>query len=156
MNPSDSATADRLPELVILNRQRSVSVDMKRLECLARRALPACVEHSSDGLFALRALEEVVVTVVSDRKIDHIHREFMNIPGATDVITFEHGEIVISAQTAQRCAVEFEHALEDELGLYIIHGFLHLNGYLDGTEDERKEMHAVQGQIWEATLATDH
>jgi probable rRNA maturation factor len=125
---------------------------MRRVETLARHALPVCAEYSADGLFALRTLEEVVVTVVSDRKIDRIHREFMNVPGATDVITFEHGEIVVSAETARRCAEEFGHSLEEELALYVIHGFLHLNGYLDGTESEREEMHAVQGKIWSAAL----
>jgi rRNA maturation RNase YbeY len=76
----------------------------------------------------------------------------MNIAGATDVITFEHGEIVISAQTAQKCALEFGHSTADEIGLYAVHGFLHLNGYLDATERERARMHEIQDKIWRQAL----
>lgn len=150
---SHPAEVGRMPELVLLNRQRSVRMDLGALEVFARRVLPDCLRESADGLFALCALEEVVVTLVSDRRIDQIHRQFMNIPGATDVITFEHGEIVISAQTAERCAREFAHSTAAETGLYIVHGLLHLNGFLDGTEPERSRMHAVQDRIWRAALA---
>jgi probable rRNA maturation factor len=97
-------------------------------------------------------LEEVVVTLVSDRRIDRIHRQFMDIPGATDVITFEHGEIVLSADTAQRCGAEFGHGTDAEAALYIVHGLLHLNGFVDDTAEARAVMHAVQERIWAACL----
>lgn len=140
------------PELVLLNRQRGVPVSLAWLERFALRVLPKCCDATADGLYALPALAEVVVTLVSDRRIAAIHRQFMNIPGATDVITFEHGEIVISTQTALRCAGEFGHSLEAELGLYLVHGLLHLNGFLDGTATEREQMHSVQNAIWREAL----
>jgi probable rRNA maturation factor len=148
---STSASA-KIPELVFLNRQRAVRVSLASLKSFAQRVLPLCAANSADGAFALRSIPEVVVTLVSDRRIDQIHRQFMNIPGATDVITFEHGEIVISAQTAERCALEFGHSLEDEIGLYVVHGLLHLNGYLDGAVEDRERMHAVQNKIWQSAL----
>ena len=141
-----------LPELVFLNRQRSVGVNLAALERFAQKVLPACLATSGDGAFALGALSEIVVTLVSDKRIDQIHRQFMNIPGATDVITFEHGEIVISAQTAERCALEFGHPVEAEISLYVVHGFLHLNGYADGTPRERERMHSVQDDLWSSAL----
>jgi len=144
---------DTLPELVLLNRQRAVTVDLSWLKRFANWVLPACAKRSADGVYALTQLEELVVTLVSDRRIADIHRQFMNIPGATDVITFEHGEIVISTQTALRCATEFGHSLEAELGLYVVHGMLHLNGFLDGTEADRDRMHAVQNAIWKEALS---
>lgn len=147
-----TAEKEQLPELVFLNRQRSVRVGMISLKRFARRVLPLCVGNSADGAFALRSLSEVVVTLVSDRRIDKIHRQFMNILGATDVITFEHGEIVISAETAARCALEFGHDVEAEINLYVVHGLLHLNGYLDATNEDRERMHAVQNRIWRAGL----
>jgi probable rRNA maturation factor len=100
----------------------------------------------------LRALDEVEVAVVSDAVIARVHRDFMDIPGVTDVITFDHGEIVVSAQTAARCAVEHGHSVDAELALYIVHGLLHLNGYDDMTPEARKVMHAVQNRIWRALL----
>jgi probable rRNA maturation factor len=141
-----------LPEISLLNRQRGVAFPSAALRRFARRALSLCVRESADGLFALSGLEEVVVTVVSDRRIDGIHRQFMNIPGATDVITFEHGEIILSADTAQRCGAEFGHGTAAEAALYIVHGFLHLNGFRDDTETARTSMHSVQERIWTACL----
>jgi rRNA maturation RNase YbeY len=141
-----------LPELVLLNRQRRVAVSGPALLRFARRALALCVRESADGLFELCRLEEVVVTLVSDRRIAGIHKQFMGIGGATDVITFEQGEIVVSADTAERCGAEYGHGMAAEAGLYVVHGLLHLNGFLDGTEPERARMHAVQERIWTACL----
>lgn len=142
----------RVPETILLNRQRGVPVALAPLRRFAEKALLLCAAESADGLFALRNLDEVVVTIVSDKRIDRIHRDFVNIVGATDVITFEHGEIVISADTADRCGAEFGHGTEAEVALYIVHGLLHLNGFVDGTESERAQMHAVQDRIWRGCL----
>lgn len=141
-----------LPELVVLNRQRSVGADLGWLRRFALMALPLCVAESADGLFALAALEEVVVTLVSDKRIDAMHRQFMNIAGATDVITFEHGEIIISMDTAERCALELGHAPMAEAALYLTHGLLHLNGFLDADPLDRERMHGVQDRIWRGCL----
>jgi probable rRNA maturation factor len=149
------ARDSRLPEIVLLNRQRGVALPVAPLLRFATRALGLCALESADGLYALCGIEEVVVTLVSDRRIDKIHRQFMDIPGATDVITFEHGEIVLSADTAERCGAEFGHGAAAEAALYIVHGLLHLNGFLDGTEPERAAMHAVQDRIWAACLPVE-
>ena len=71
------------------------------------------------------------MTFVSDAAIARVHRDFMNIPGATDVITFAHGEIVISTETAQLNAAQYGRPLGEELARYLVHGLLHLNGYED-------------------------
>jgi probable rRNA maturation factor len=142
-----------LPELVVLNRQRSASVDLGWIRRFALVALPLCLEKSADGLFALGDVEEVVVTLVSDKRIDAMHRRFMNIAGATDVITFEHGEIVISMETAERCALEFGHSPMAEAALYLTHGLLHLNGFLDADPLDRERMHRVQDAVWKDCLA---
>lgn len=148
----DSDSNRGLPQIVVLNRQRSVGVELRWLKRFADLALPLCIAESDDGLFALGALEEVVVTLVSDRRIDAMHRQFMNIDGATDVITFEHGEIVISMETAARCALEFGHSPMEEAALYLTHGLLHLNGFLDADPVDRTRMHGVQDRIWSLCL----
>jgi len=142
--------------LLLLNRQRSVVVNLKRLRRRLRRVFPLCVEESGDGLFGLKQLPEVVVTLVSDQRIAAIHLQFMDIPGATDVITFEHGEIIVSTETARRCAKERGHSTEEEIALYIIHGLLHLNGHLDATPVERQVMHDVQNRVWLKTRHRGH
>ena len=50
-----------------------------------------------------------------------------------------------------RCAGEYGHSTFEEVVLYAIHGMLHLNGFLDGTDAERQAMHATQERIWLAS-----
>lgn len=135
------------------NRQRAVPVDLAWLRRFAEVALEKCGQESGDGRFALLQLAEVEVAIVSDRVIARVHRDFMGILGATDVITFAHGEIVISAQTAERNAPEYGHPTAHELALYTIHGLLHLNGYEDATPRAAARMHRTQDRILRACLA---
>src|ERR1700751_5220426 len=93
--------------------------------------------------------EEILVVLVSDRKISAIHEQFMGIAGATDVITFQHGEILISVETAARQATEYESDLLPELRLYIAHGLLHLAGYDDHSEAGFREMAKLQNELVE-------
>jgi len=90
---------------------------------------------------------------VSDEVIAQVHVDFMDIPGATDVITFSHGEIVISAETARSYGEEYGNSFERELMLYIIHGLLHLAGHEDEDVLERENMEKIQTfileQVWE-------
>lgn len=95
----------------------------------------------------LPGLKKVEAVIVSDKVIADVHRRFMNIEGPTDVITFGHGEILISAQTAQANAVKYRKSLNHEIGLYIVHGLLHLNGFTDEAQEEARKMHRLQNQI---------
>ena len=141
------------PGIEVYNRQRARRVNLGWLRRFAPLALEGCLPHSDDGRFHLRSLPEVEMTIVSDRVIAQVHRDFMDIPGATDVITFEHGEIVMSAETAQQYADEHGHSLEKELALYMVHGLLHLNGYEDGTSRDAARMKKVQTRVWKCCLA---
>ena len=135
------------------NRQRAVPVPLAWLRRFAEVAMEKCARQSGDGRFALAQLAEVEVAIVSDRVIARVHRDFMGIAGATDVITFAHGEIVMSAPTAQRYAREYGHSTACELALYTVHGLLHLNGYEDATARAAARMRRVQDRILRACLA---
>jgi probable rRNA maturation factor len=50
------------------------------------------------------------------------------------------GEIVISAEMAVQSAPRFGWNAADELALYLVHGLLHLCGYDDQTDNERRLM----------------
>lgn len=141
-----------VPSIVVLNRQRGCAVDLPFLRAAASLALGLCAQQKGEGTAVLMDLEEVVVTCVSDKRIDKVHREFMGIQGATDVITFQHGDILVSVDTAARAASEHGHGLNEELLMYIVHGFLHLNGYDDADEVERAAMHSVQDRVWAEVL----
>ena len=69
-----------------------------------------------------------------------------------DVITFDYGEILVSAETALSNSEELQVSLENEILLYIIHGMLHLGGYLDGSRSEFKEMKSLQEMILDSCL----
>jgi probable rRNA maturation factor len=92
-------------------------------------------------------LQQVFVLIVSDRRIAALHRQFLNESGPTDVITFAHGEIFISAETARRHARQFGNSLARELQLYIVHGLLHLHGFNDGNKVEARKMEIAQERI---------
>ena len=138
----------RAVQLILINRQRRVRFDVEWLRRFAAMALAECARHSGDGLFALKHASGVEVAVVSDAVIAKVHEQFMGVPGATDVITFTHGELVLSADTAQRHAAEHGHEVAEELALYVVHGLLHLNGFDDREPRARARMHRVQNRIW--------
>jgi probable rRNA maturation factor len=136
----------------VRNLQRRVRLNLPWLRRFAAVALEEAAKVSGDDRFALRALDEVSVAIVSDRRMAEIHAEFMGIAGPTDVITFEHGDIVISAETAQGYAAQYGQPVDHEVGLYIIHGLLHLNGFDDLEARARRRMHAVQARVMRACL----
>jgi probable rRNA maturation factor len=129
------------------NRQRRVPIDLPAVAALARQAEAECAKEKSLVSLAPEDLEEVQITLVSDRRIAGLHRRFLHARGATDVITFDHGEIVISAAAAARGARDHGEPFERELGRYIVHGMLHLRGYEDGTPADRAAMWCVQERV---------
>lgn len=127
----------------LLNRQRKRKLPLGRLHQFAQRALTEVLPLAKTR----PSFDEIVVVLVSDRQIAAIHRNFMKIRGPTDVVTFQHGEIVISAETAERQAPLFGKSTEEELELYLVHGLLHLCGYSDETRLECEEMARLQERI---------
>ena len=138
----------------VRNLQRRVRLDLPWLRRFAGIALEECARVSGDEHFALRALDEISVALVSDRRIAELHVEFMDIAGPTDVITFEHGDIVISAETAQSYAKQYAQPVDHEVALYIVHGLLHLNGFDDRNARDRRRMQAAQARVMKRCLHT--
>lgn len=93
---------------------------------------------------------ELSVAIVDDPTIHELNRQFLQHDYPTDVITFPleddpellEGEIVLSADTAEREASEQAWPVEQEIALYAIHGVLHLTGYDDHTEPDIAMMRA--------------
>ena len=139
-----------MPRIVVQNAQRKLRVNVAHLQQFSEHALALCLGEKAADASGLQALEEVHVILVSDARIAALHRKFMNIGGPTDVITFQHGEIFISVETALLQAAELRTPVEDELRLYIVHGLLHLHGFHDTTEVARAAMHRVQTRVAKA------
>lgn len=120
---------------------------MDRLVHAGAAALPLVLQHPGPHPAVLNDLEEVEVSFIDDSAIAGVHGEFMNDHSPTDVITFDHGEILISTETAIRQAREAGQDPQRECALYIIHGLLHLNGYDDRTPEEFAVMKQTQESI---------
>lgn len=135
------------PVLEIYNHQDAQPVHLDLWRDLAQRALTLVLAAAESSEAPLLHLEEIEISLVSDNAIAKIHGDFMGDPVPTDVITFHHGEIFISLDTAQRQAQENGQTYGQEVVRYMVHGLLHLAGWDDHDEAERKEMHAVQERI---------
>lgn len=85
---------------------------------------------------------ELAVTVVGDRNIRALNRDYLGKDRATNVISFALnegecsginpdvlGDVVISAATAAREAAEGGIPYEERLSFLLLHGILHLAGY---------------------------
>lgn len=75
-----------------------------------------------------------------------LNRSFRNLDESTDVLTFPAenpmllGDIAISIPYAERQAKARKVSLQQEVGYLAIHGALHLLGFEDESEDDRRVM----------------
>jgi probable rRNA maturation factor len=143
-----------IPQITVRNLQRAVSVNFVDLENFAMKAVKLCLRLPSKRNTDLKKLREIFVLVVSDRRIASLNRQFLNERGPTDVITFRHGEVFISAETAARHARRFGNSLARELSLYVVHGLLHLHGFDDRNGIEARKMETMQRKILEKAAAS--
>ena len=131
--------------VVLARRTRAASVCWRPL----RKVLLGILgDHDARGVLS--------IAVVDDEAIREVHREFLGVDASTDVISFDlgggpeegpeetFGEVVVSAETAGREAVRRRLSPDVELALYAIHGTLHLVGFDDRTETERRRMRRME------------
>jgi len=101
----------------------------------------------------------LMLTLVSDREIHALNREYRGVDKPTDVLSFSYfnqerfpgddvvGEIVISVSTARRQAKEHKKTLNQELQFLFLHGLLHVFGFDHLKKAERKKMFDLQDEI---------
>jgi probable rRNA maturation factor len=111
-----------------------------------------CVAEAGPLPPVLGSLAEVGVSIVSPSVMSRVHKEFLDIDGPTDVITFPYGEILVCAAVAAENAGHYGNSLDDEVALYIIHGLLHLNGFDDLSAAPARRMRSQQAKILKAAL----
>lgn len=146
-------------EVIIGNNQEATEIPeswLTALEIVAHEAAVLALENAADEESPLFFLATLEVALVDDATSDQVHRDFMDVEGATDVITFHHGEIVIGAGVAERQAAEYGEPLAREILRYLVHGLLHLAGHEDADPTERATMEAAQeaivARLWTAEL----
>jgi len=100
--------------------RRALRAFVKRLEAELADGCPFCCLISGDA------------------ELRRLNREFLGRDYPTDVLSFpaddsqagglRYGEIAISFDAARRQAAEYCHSVEQEIGILILHGWLHLAG----------------------------
>ena len=90
---------------------------------------------------------ELSLALLQDAQHNQLHADFLDDPTPTDVITFPGdpdeemaGEICVSIDTALRYSKEHQVDFSKELTLYLVHGWLHLAGFNDLNEEDRRVM----------------
>ncbi len=109
-----------------------------------RRVVDAARRHAGEpGL-------PVSLLLTDDRGIAAIHAQHLGDRSATDVISFridDEAELVVSVERARRIAHENGHPIRAELALYVVHGILHVCGFDDHTQRQRRAMRAKEREV---------
>ena len=104
------------------------------------------------------------VTIVDNKSIHEINRQYRKVDRPTDVISFAYlddknevelngsnsiplGTILISYEKAEEQAKSYDHSLLREMSFLFVHGVLHLLGYDHQTQEEEAKMFALQKEI---------
>ena len=103
---------------------------------------------------------EISIMFVDDETMHTLNMQYREIDATTDVLSFPMcdgrfpnvgpnilGDVVISIPTARRQSEDNSHTLEEEIVVLLIHGFLHLIGFDDENDSERKKMLQRQDEL---------
>lgn len=95
----------------------------------------------------IKEMGEISLIFCSDNYLLKMNKQYLNHNYYTDIITFDYvennlisGDLFISVNRIRENAEKFESGIIEELIRVVFHGLLHLIGYNDKTEDEKKIM----------------
>lgn len=98
----------------------------------------------------------VEVNFVDEATISRLHREYLDDPSPTDIITFDLGRapdqsrvaaLYICTAAARRHAARFRVTPGEEIRRLVIHGVLHLLGYHDHSPQQRRKMRRRENRV---------
>ena len=103
------------------------------------------------------------INFISAEQIARINEDYLNHKGSTDIITFNYsdntfnldGECYICVPIAEENARKFKVTLQNELLRLIIHGVLHLMGYDDIKEVDRRKMKLEENRLVKVLFKKD-
>lgn len=107
---------------------------------------------------------EAAISFVDEAQMEQLHLEWMNLPGATDVMSFPMdeltpgtpealsgpgvlGDVVVCLPVAKTQAQAAGHDLMTEVKVLITHSLLHLLGYDHDNPIAEAEMFSLQAQL---------
>lgn len=145
-----------------VNNESGLPADEAEIVALARHVLAA---------MHVNPQADLSVVLVDEPAIEHLHVQWMDESGPTDVLSFPMdelrpgsqdeespagllGDIVICPQVAARQARSAGHSAQEELLLLTAHGILHLLGYDHAEPAEEQEMFGLQRKLLLTFLST--
>src|SRR4030042_1609073 len=124
-------------EILIKNQQKTIKINQRKIREIIKKSL-----HS----LKVDEKTEVSILFTDDKFIRSLNNKYRGIDKSTDVLSFSLwegsvitpesesnkllGDIIISVETVQRQADNLSHSMEKELTVLLIHGLLHLTGYV--------------------------
>lgn len=136
-------------KITLHNKQKSLKVPLT----LVKRICKTVAEGENE------TFDEVAIFLVSKEEISRLHDEYFDDPTPTDCITFplddaeeEYrvlGDVFVCPEVAIEYAKENNLNPLEECTLYIVHGMLHLFGYDDIKEKDRKVMKQAEKRYME-------
>ena len=130
-------------------------IDLETMRRLAAHVLASMKVHPD---------AELAILFVDEEAMEKLHIEWMDEPGATDVLSFPMdelrpgnddkpsdpgllGDVVICPSVAAAQAVIAKHSTDDEIRWLLSHGILHLLGFDHAEPEEERAMFALQRQL---------
>ena len=140
---------------ILISNESGVACDEAALGSLAVYLLAALRLHPQC---------ELGVTLVDLERMTTLHEDWMNEPGATDVLSFPIdelrsspvgvepeegmlGDIVLCPSFLGPQCAESGRSLDQELQFLLTHGVLHLIGFDHATQEDYDEMFALQDTL---------
>jgi rRNA maturation RNase YbeY len=100
------------------------------------------------------SINQIQYIFLTDEEVLEINRNYLDHDYFTDIITFPlndedediEAEIYISIDRVRENAKDYEAPQKEELLRVMAHGLLHLCGYNDASDEERKKMRAREDE----------
>ena len=101
-----------------------------------------------------KKIKSISFIFCSDKYLQKINYKYLKHTELTDVITFEYtknneieGDVFISIERVEENSKTYNVKFKEELARVMIHGTLHLMGYNDKKENEKKLMRRLENEF---------
>jgi len=150
MRPLNPVRKGNFP--LMASRPIEIFHDHPRLS-VEKNRLIQCVRQMDSSPFPIPS-GSLSIAFVDDGTLSRLHHTFLNDPTPTDVMTFpgepgsdQAGEIVVSVEHALASAPLHGQTFNEEVYLYLVHGWLHLAGWNDQAPAQRKAMRKAESAL---------
>jgi probable rRNA maturation factor len=95
----------------------------------------------------LAETKELSLALVDENEIKKLNKVYRNKNKATDVLSFDYGEIIICIPVAKQQAESHKVSVNSEIELLFVHGLLHVLGFDHEKPKDNKTMRDAEQKI---------